>query len=154
MWTNYNPNYATQQMSQQMYQQPNQQMNGYPQSQQTQQIQQTPTQIQNCGFILIPSEDFVERYPVAPGNCVTFKIEGQPIVMEKSMGFSQFEPPRIKRYKLVEELPQEPAKAEPAKAESNSISLDDVWSEINALKEKINAMEIKGKSEVVTDDAE
>lgn len=48
---------------------------------------QSQNQIQNGGFISARSEDEVLNYPVAPGNCVTFKIEGQPIVMEKAMGF-------------------------------------------------------------------
>jgi hypothetical protein len=65
----------------------------------------------------IPTEEMARSYPVAPGNCVTFKIEGKPIVMEKSMGFSQLEAPKIDRYRLVREedtpntsnLPQEPS---------------------------------------------
>ena len=64
---------------------------------------QPQTQIQNGGFVSLPSEEMVYSYPVAMGNCVTFKIEGKPIVMEKSVGFSQFESPKIKRFRLVEE---------------------------------------------------
>lgn len=60
-------------------------------------------QMQNGGFMVVPSEDMARTYPVAPGNCVTFKIEGKPIVMEKSMGFSQLEAPRVDRYRLVRE---------------------------------------------------
>ena len=60
-------------------------------------------QIQSGGFVSISNESMVNSYPIAPGNCVTFKIEGKPIVIEKSMGFSQLESPKIKRYKLVEE---------------------------------------------------
>lgn len=68
-----------------------------------QNYQQNQQQIQNGGFMVVPSEDMARTYPVAPGNCVTFKIEGKPIVMEKSMGFSQLEAPRIDRYRLVRE---------------------------------------------------
>ena len=68
-----------------------------------QSYQQNQQQIQNGGFMVVPSEDMARTYPVAPGNCVTFKIEGKPIVMEKSMGFSQLEAPRIDRYRLVRE---------------------------------------------------
>ena len=60
-----------------------------------------PQQIQNGGFIVVRSEIDARNYPVAPGNCMTFKIEGQPIVIEKSMGFSQFEAPHIDVYELV-----------------------------------------------------
>lgn len=93
----YSPQYSgmplpSQGMGQQYAQQ------GYQQGFQGQQLQQSiqqPQQIQNGGFMLVPSEDIARSYPVAPGNCVTFKIEGQPIVMEKSMGFSQLEAPRV-----------------------------------------------------------
>ena len=71
-----------------------------PQMQQMQQPTQ-PQQIQNGGFIVVRSETDARNYPVAPGNCMTFKIEGQPIVIEKSMGFSQFEAPHIDVYELV-----------------------------------------------------
>ena len=87
---------------QQMYQQPIYQQ---PQQQQVvqQPQQQAQPQMQNGGFMLIPSEDMARTYPVAPGTCMTFKIEGKPIVMEKSMGFSQLEAPKIDKYRLVKE---------------------------------------------------
>jgi len=68
--------------------------------------QANPTQkqqMQNTGFILVPTEDDVYRYPVTPGNCVTFKVENEPIVIEKSMSFSQLDNPRYDRYRLVRE---------------------------------------------------
>lgn len=86
-----------------MYQQPVYQQPMYQQSQQQQIVQQSQQQMQNGGFMLIPSEDMARTYPVAPGTCMTFKIEGKPIVMEKSMGFSQLEAPKIDRYRLVKE---------------------------------------------------
>ena len=56
------------------------QLNGYPTMnanlQQPQQTSQAP-QIQNAGFLAAPNEDFVMNYPVGPGNCLTFKIEGR-----------------------------------------------------------------------------
>ena len=91
------------------YYQPNAfptQPNAFPTQQNVLPTQQTQ-QIQNGGFMVIPSEEMVKNYPVAPGNCVTFKVEGKPIVMEKSMGFSQFESPKIDRYRLVKEESEE-----------------------------------------------
>ena len=79
-----------------------------PVPQTTQQPQQNQSQqVQNGGFMMVPSEEIVKTYPVAPGNCVTFKIEGQPIVIEKSMGFSNLEAPKIERYRLVKEYATE-----------------------------------------------
>jgi len=70
------------------------------QSQQAQPQQQT---LQSAGFILIPSEEDAYKYPVAPGKCMSFKVENEPIVIEKSMSYSQLETPRIDRYRLVRE---------------------------------------------------
>ena len=70
---------------------------------------QPQQQIQNGGFIVVHSEEEALRYPVAPGNSVTFKVENQPLVIEKTMGFSQLESPRIERFRLVrEEVTQQP----------------------------------------------
>lgn len=113
----------------------------YPQNfgQQPQQMMSQPQQapqIQNGGFMVVPSEDIARTYPVAPGNCVTFKIEGKPIVMEKSMGFSQLEAPRINRYRLVRE---EGAPVEQAPKVENDWKdeLKRVWDEIDVLKGEV-----------------
>lgn len=98
------------------------------------QIQQQ-TQMQNGGFVSLPSEDMVYSYPVAMGNCVTFKIEGKPIVMEKSVGFSQFESPKIKRFRLVEEEAERTS-------ESRDISdIDKVKSDIKEIWGKLDEIE-------------
>lgn len=134
----YNPYYAPQNYQQQMYQ---------PQTQ--------PQQIQNGGFVNVPSEDVIPTYPVALGNCVTFKIDGKPIVIEKIRGFSQFEAPMIKRYRLVEEEKQEEVK----EATPDNIALDTIrgeikaiWGEIATLKEPKKPT--SRKKEVVADDPE
>lgn len=132
------------------YGQPQMMVSQVPQIQQTQQPQQL--QIQNGGFMVVPSEDIARTYPVAPGNCVTFKIEGKPIVMEKSMGFSQLEAPRIDRYRLVHEE-DVPNDTEKSQNESKTAGLDnklidvikdeikDIWGEINKLKDQIEDVE-------------
>ena len=68
---------------------------------QNQQVQ-LPPQMQS-GFVTVPTEQDALRYPIAPGNSITFKIESQPVMIEKTMGFSQLDSPKIKRFKLVEE---------------------------------------------------
>ena len=96
---------------------------------------QTMQTMQNGGFVSIPNEDMVYSYPVAMGNCVTFKVEGKPIVMEKSVGFSQFEAPKIKRFRLVEEDAEKPK-------ETNDISeLDKVKSDIKEIWGKLDEIE-------------
>lgn len=79
------------------------------QSQQASQAQNPQAkQVQNTGFIMVRSEEEAYNYPVAPGNCVSFKVENEPIVIEKSMSYSQLETPRIDRYRLVREDIVEP----------------------------------------------
>lgn len=114
--------------------------------------QQSQMQIQNGGFLSVPNEEIAVNYPVAPGNCVTFKIEGKPIVMEKSMGFSQLESPRVERYRLVKEEPtpvQNPTSIPVQKIDTPvrdfGAELDRVWDEIDALKR------ITGKKEEPSD---
>lgn len=127
---NYPQNQAFQQQNYPQNIQQNQQ--NYPQNQQ---------QIQNGGFMLIPSEDMARTYPVAPGNCVTFKIEGKPIVMEKSMGFSQLEAPRIDKYRLVREeeavneqnLPQNAPKTSDVENET----IEELKGQIKALNDEL-----------------
>lgn len=138
----YSPYYQTMQ-NQQMQNQAFQQNQGFQQNQAFQQpnysqnYQQNQQQIQNGGFMLVPSEEMARTYPVAPGNCVTFKIEGKPIVMEKSMGFSQLEAPRIDRYRLVreEDAPQE--QNLPQNEPKNTLAENET---INELKEQIKAL--------------
>lgn len=136
-------NYPQMQQIQQSYPSNYSQLQQMPQ----QQSQLQSPQIQNGGFMLIPSEDMARTYPVAPGNCVTFKIEGKPIVMEKSMGFSQLEAPRIDRYRLVREedasneqnLPQNESKIDkPNNSPIDAIKdeIRDIWNEINKLKDQ------------------
>lgn len=72
------------------------------------QFPQFPQQVQMSqkpqpGFVVMPTEEEAMKYPVAPGNSITFKIESQPIMIEKTMGFSQFDAPVVKRYRIVEE---------------------------------------------------
>ena len=60
-------------------------------------------QIQNGGFISVASEEDARRYPVAPGNSVTFKNENAPYVYTKTMGFSQLDRPLFEKFRLVKE---------------------------------------------------
>lgn len=104
----------------------------YPQQMYSQQVvpqympqQQNTPQIQNGGFINARSIDEARNYPVAPGNCVTFKIDNQPYVCEKSQGFSQLESPQFKVYRLVEEVYAQPIQ-ETNRVEVPAVQVQDV----------------------------
>jgi flagellar biosynthesis/type III secretory pathway protein FliH len=124
--------------------QQNQAFQQQPQNYQQQNMPQNQLQIQNGGFMQIPTEEMARSYPVAPGNCVTFKIEGKPIVMEKSMGFSQLEAPRIDRYRLVreEDAPQEQKLPQNAPKENSmeNETINELKGQIKALNEEMEGL--------------
>lgn len=128
-----------------MYQQP-----AYTMPQPQQQIvqsqpQQSPDSLINGGYVVVPSVDDVKKYPVAPGNLVTFKIENEPIVIEKSMGRSQFASPEMKFFRLQEFNQDEDVKETPVQndikdsikhIESRLTSLSDSYTELKKLLSK------------------
>ena len=76
-------------------------VNYQPQYQpQPQMVQQPQAQL---GFIRVPSEDVARSYPLAPNMSGTFIDENLPYIYTKTMGASQFEPPRFEKYRLVKE---------------------------------------------------
>ena len=95
-----------------------------------------PQQIQNGGFVVVSSEEDVRRYPVAPGTSIDFKIENQPIVIEKTMGFSQLDSPKIERFRLVKEEMEEAPVVKDYAEEIKEIreEVDKIKAEITSLK--------------------
>ena len=135
----------------------------YPQMMQTQpqpQVSQNTQPLQNAGFIMVSSEDEAYRYPVALGKCMTFKVENEPIVIEKSMSYSQLENPKIDRYRLVrEDVVDAPKPIEAVEVDnSNDYDIKDelqaIRSEIEGIKNKLYATNSKpvAKKREVSDD--
>lgn len=128
--------YVQQPVQQQPVQQPVQQ----------QPIQQPVQQpIQNGGFVIVQDESEITRYPVAHGNIVTFRIENQPVVVEKSLGYSQFDTPHYERYRLIkEDMPIPEAKEYLLKsdyetAQSSILNAqNEIFSQIEDLKRQIS----------------
>lgn len=137
------------------------QYSGYYQPQYQRPIQAPPqqnymqsanmNQVQNGGFVIVPHENDVITYPVAPGTSVTFKIENAPFCYTKTMGFSQLEAPVIEKFRLVKEEIDTPrdASAESTgyatKAELSALAgvvkdvdglIADIRKDVNALKER------------------
>jgi len=100
----------------------------------TQPTQNIP-QIQDGGFVTIPNADMVYNYPVAMGKCVTFKVEGKPIIIEKSMGFSQLDSPKIERYRLVKEDSENNDSGERGMSELDKVKSDikDIWGKLDEI---------------------
>ncbi len=126
----------------------NQQMmqQGYQGMQQSQ-LQGQQMQIQNGGFISVPSEDVARSYPVAPGTSITFKNENAPYIYTKTMGFSPFESPRFEKYRLEKE--EEPAPASVSSEDPYKKIREDMdlmRAEIERLKEMIKKGEALNES--------
>ena len=94
-----------------------------------------PTQIQDGGFVTIPNADMVYNYPVAMGKCVTFKVEGKPIIIEKSMGFSQLDSPKIERYRLVKEETEDnqPNVSDISELDKVKSDIKEIWGKIDEI---------------------
>lgn len=123
------------------------QSNGYMMQPQAQVQNQSPNQmpIQNGGFVSAPNENYVINYPIAHGNCITFKIDGKPVVMEKSLGFSQFESPVVKRYRLIEEDAEQAQEDTSNDASGNFID-ESIKADIEALKTDIDSLKKQVKN--------
>lgn len=53
------------------------------------------------GILTVSSEEEALRYPIAPGSSIMFKIENQPLIIEKTMGLSQLDTPMVNYIDLV-----------------------------------------------------
>lgn len=138
----YNPYQYQYQNMYPQYQQPmsplNQQINP---NQMNQPINQ---QMQSGGFISVASEEEAIKWAVAPGNVMTFKVQGKPIVIEKSMGFSQLEEPKIDKYRLVKEDAVE-AEPETATEYATKASVDALEAEISIFREELDNLKAKSQ---------
>lgn len=116
-----------------------------------QQVQpQQQAQIQNGGFVIVKSINEAMNYAVAPGNSVTFKIESQPYICTKTLGFSQLDQPIFEVFKLVkEERVETPTTA----LEGSGVQFFTV-DEGSALKAEIEGLkgELQFLKDLITDD--
>ena len=144
-----------QQYPQQQAQQPIQQ----PQQPIAPPIQQPSPQPISSGLISIPSEADARNYPVGYGQSVSFRDENAPYLYTKTMGFSQLEPPKFEKYKLIKESADSPDKplennqTEKLPTYAEKSDIEDVRAEIRGLKDEVAKLkEKKKKKEVIVDD--
>lgn len=97
-----------------------------------QNISQQPTpQIQSGGFVPVKSFAEVDAWQIAPGNSMTFYLEGNgtnlPVIFVKKKGFSQFDPTTLDVYDLVkrENAPQNAQNGDSSKVPQKDIDLSD-----------------------------
>lgn len=99
-------------------------------------------QLRDGGLVRAQNEQVVWQYPVAPGYYVTFFVEATMKVFRKAC-LSQFEPPMIKEYDLVEKQQQAPQPPQPQQEK-------DAMARIAALEDAVRKLNERGGK----DDAE
>lgn len=103
---------------------------------------QVPVQTQQTtGLVPVPSEEVARNYPVGFGQSVSFKDENLPFIYTKTMGFSQLEPPKFEKYRLIKEGSSDETKSDDKdrKETANMVSelrkeMDDLASKLETLK--------------------
>ena len=105
---------------------------------QAQQPMMTQPQIQNGGVLAIKSRDEAYNFTVAYGTSVIFKLENQPVIFVKTMGFSQLEPPRFETYKKVDEDEKDTDISEGSKYDEIKDEISNLREQIDILKNKID----------------
>lgn len=106
-----------------------------PYQQQLMQLQQQ----QNNNFIHVPSEEVARNYSVAPGGSATFINDNAPYCYTKTAGFSQFDAPVFRKFRLVEETANgEPIQEE---AQKSGITVESVSEELKSLYSRVEALE-------------
>lgn len=102
------------------------------------QAQQPAEPLDNGGLIIVPTEEDVKKYSVAPGHLVTFRLANQPIIIEKSMSRSQFAEPLYVRYRLQKENMDGTPSAEEAPAASDGMA-----DELNAIRKCLEHIDVQ-----------
>ena len=98
---------------------------------------------QQNSFVHVQSENEARMYPVAYGGSVTFIDDNAPYCYTKTAGFSQFDTPTFKKFRLVEETPTDERKG-PTEAQTVSspdVIPDVIKAQIDALTARIEALE-------------
>ena len=72
--------------------------NNYPQYNQQPQPQYQSQQMQTAGCMMVPSEEDVQKYPVAPNTAMVFLLQDLSACYIKATGSSMLDAPRIQRY--------------------------------------------------------
>lgn len=70
----------------------------YPLYNQPQYQSQQQAQMQTAGCMMVPSEDEVQKYPVAPNTAMVFLLQDLSACYIKATGSSMLDAPRIQKY--------------------------------------------------------
>ncbi len=104
----------------------------------TQPAQQPVAQIQNGGLVIVPGEDDVLNYPLAPGYSMAFVNSNFTNLWVKTSGLTQLEPPKYEKYQLTKESMSAQGVAEPKDNPdyATKADIDRLWTEVKKLRSK------------------
>lgn len=95
-----------------------------------------------AGFVCVRSMAEVDSWPVAPGNAITFYVEGNPpLIATKAKGFSPIENPVVKVYDLTERRQSVPA------APEGNVAGYALKSDLEAVRRELEALRVKLEGE-------
>ncbi len=110
-----------------------------------QQLAQMQAQQSNSNnFIHVPSEEVARSYAVSPGGSVTFINDNAPYCYTKTAGFSQFDAPIFRKFRLVEETdsPVQNQNAQQVQEQpDNGSSFESISKEVQTLRSRIEVLE-------------
>ena len=72
--------------------------NNYPLYNQPQYQSQPQAQMQTAGCMMVPTEEEVQKYPVAPNTAMVFLLQDLSACYIKATGSSMLDAPRIQKY--------------------------------------------------------
>ena len=72
--------------------------NNYPLYNQPQYQSQQQAQMQTAGCMMVPTEEEVQKYPVAPNTAMVFLLQDLSACYIKATGSSMLDAPRIQKY--------------------------------------------------------
>lgn len=122
--------------------------------------QQAPQQnvVPQSSYVGVQSEQEARSYPVAPGNCVTFRDESAPYIYTKVMGYSPLDRPVFEKYRLVKEGEANATESSETASKEKEIDLSiyatkdeikPITEQITAILKDISTLKEKTKKKVI-----
>jgi len=119
--------------------------NGYPQYSQPQPPYQTQQQMQmqTAGCMMVPTEEEVQKYPVAPNTAMVFLLQDLSACYIKATGASMLDAPRIQKYvRNASENVQKQSENTPENVHNfaEKTDIDRIQKQIDTLNEQIKPL--------------
>lgn len=119
--------------------------NNYPQYNQQPQPQYQSQQMQTAGCMMVPSEEDVQKYPVAPNTAMVFLLQDLSACYIKATGSSMLDAPRIQRY-IRDDHTNAPVNAQNTLVQKDTIDyavkadIEKIQKQIDSLNEQVRPL--------------